>query len=188
MASLPTPIASNANGAPVATRASVRSSMNVGALEFTMCLAPMAFRTSTCSCLRTMFTSPMPGEELVNATVVAGGVEEERRPDRSALAARAVGVGRVGRTARGDRGAERVLSQPRRRGALWGGDLRPDHARACPGQRRISVQALPAVVHAGRPPAAEGRAIRPRGPAHEDHRLRRLLREWPVHDRALLHN
>src|SRR2546425_3522129 len=109
MASLPTPIASNANGAPVATRASVRSSMNVGALEFTMCLAPMAFRTSTCSCLRTMFTSPMPGEELVNATVVAGGVEEERRPDRSALAARAVGVGRVGRTARGDRGAERVL-------------------------------------------------------------------------------
>ena len=49
------------------------------------------------------------GEELVNATVVAGGVEEERRPDRSALAARAVGVGGVGRTARGDRGAERVL-------------------------------------------------------------------------------
>src|SRR5438128_5315562 len=34
--------------------------MNVEPLEFTLCLAPMAFRTSTCSRLRTMFSSPMP--------------------------------------------------------------------------------------------------------------------------------
>src|ERR1051326_1287904 len=34
--------------------------MNVAALEFTTCLAPIALRRSACSCLRTMFTRPMP--------------------------------------------------------------------------------------------------------------------------------
>ena len=47
------------------------------------------------------------GEEVLGARA-ARGVEDERRPDRAALAARAVGVGRVGRAAGRDRGAGRV--------------------------------------------------------------------------------
>ena len=51
-------MASKATVAPVATSASVRSSMNVGALESHTWVAPICLSTSACAGLRTMFTRP----------------------------------------------------------------------------------------------------------------------------------
>src|SRR6266404_9322602 len=59
-ASLPPPIASNASVAPVSTSALVRSFMKVGAVESTICLAPILCSISACSGLRTILTRPMP--------------------------------------------------------------------------------------------------------------------------------
>src|SRR6266699_4523726 len=59
-ASLPPPMASNASVAPVSTSALVRSSMKVGAVESTICFAPILRRMSACSALRTILTRPMP--------------------------------------------------------------------------------------------------------------------------------
>src|SRR3954447_11163837 len=59
-ASLPPPMASNASVAPVSTSALVRSSIKVGAVESTMCLAPSLRRMSACSELRTILTRPTP--------------------------------------------------------------------------------------------------------------------------------
>ena len=82
-ASRPPPMASNARVAPVSTSAFVRSSMNVGALESTICFAPILRRISACCELRTMLTNPMPSLRQILLSICP-------RLDAAAVCTRAV--------------------------------------------------------------------------------------------------